>query len=91
MKHIYCPEKLDTTSDQTITGYPSYRNDHKLKILLKDSPKINIKKEVWNKYRRDLVATLTSNGHQHVIEKPPRSSTPLGIPLNTKNTRPIMT
>ena len=38
-------------------------------MTLKDLPKTTIKTAEWTKHRRKFEATLTTNGHQHDIDK----------------------
>ena len=61
--------KHTTYSHQDRTGSPSYRQEPKLKALRKSFPTNNRKTDYWPNYKRKFVGTLTSNGHQYIIDK----------------------
>ena len=65
----YISQKTHTTlSHPAITGIPSYKQEPKLKVFLKDLSTTIKNTMDWTKYRSKFVSTLTTKGHQHVID-----------------------
>ena len=71
----------NTPSHKNKTGNQSYMQDPKSNFKLKDSPTTKRKKPEWSEYRRKFVATLTNNGHQHVIKNKFRVTDTNGEPI----------